>query len=356
MRRFTLLLKILIAAGPLLGGCAPERSQDPTSRPQEPVKFRFGDGRQTVVRANPRNVAPETKAPQAPSAPPVAPTAAPSPTPPAPVAPPFDPPLVVITQPPVVATPLPQQAQPPAPEPQPEPQSEPRRLAKPEPRTHFQLPKVEEPTAPKTGQPAPRPVSIPKPAVIPKLGASDVAVIGFWDRVPRGRHWTAFMVKVIDRYGEALLDTVPTDINEFCPTYSGLGRDARLAFWVGMVSAMAEKESSFDPSVEHAEKFRNRKGELVVSRGLLQISLESIQPYQCGITTDEQIHDPELNLTCAVRMLNHLVPRDRIISRKVLGGFRKPKWLGASSYWAVLRTHDTLEFIKSRTRSLAVCL
>jgi len=65
--------------------------------------------------------------------------------------------------------------------------------------------------------------------------------------------------------------------------------------------------------LQYRERFTDVKGAQVVSRGLLQISIESSQGYQCGINDAQQLHSAEQNIRCAARILNKWVARDQSI-------------------------------------------
>ncbi|WP_337840134.1 transglycosylase SLT domain-containing protein [Rheinheimera sp.] len=146
----------------------------------------------------------------------------------------------------------------------------------------------------------------------------------------------------------------PADITQFCPAYPKLTLHQRSKFWVGLLSAMAKPESNFQPLTRYQEKFRDGKGKPVISRGLLQISQESAnQPrYSCNITKAEQLHDPAINLSCAVRIMQKWVQTDGQISSSDWGTQAK----GAARYWSVLRpARGQLPQIRRFTSQLPVC-
>ena len=158
-----------------------------------------------------------------------------------------------------------------------------------------------------------------------------------WDTKAEGAAWTA-----LHDHGAALVASTPGDIDAYCPTYREAGVSARTAFWVGLMSTLAKYESNYDPTVKFTEPFADSTGQPVVSRGLLQISRESANGYGCGIGNAEELHDPQTNLSCAVRILNKLVVRDGVIAAKV-----GTKWQGASAYWSPFRRADSLADMKS---------
>lgn len=149
----------------------------------------------------------------------------------------------------------------------------------------------------------------------------------------------------------ALADRVPDDIASFCPNYQALPPPSRRRFWVLLLSAMAHEESRCDPTVAFQESFRDAQGDLVVSRGLLQLSIESANGYGCGFGAPEELHDPARNLRCGVRIMVRWLDRDRVI-----GARSRRTWLGGARYWSTLReTTPALNRIRSWTLRLEMC-
>lgn len=148
------------------------------------------------------------------------------------------------------------------------------------------------------------------------------------------RPWTVFAFEQMSVVAPRLLTSVPADIVTFCPSYASLDEKNRKNFWIYLLSAMTHFESYYDPSVKYVEKFVDAKGNRVVSRGLLQISGESGRSYGCLIPEDMDLHDPYVNLTCGMKILERWVASDRVISGKSGG-----KWRGGARYWSVLRNH-----------------
>ncbi len=152
----------------------------------------------------------------------------------------------------------------------------------------------------------------------------------------------------------SLPSAVPRDIIRFCPAYKHLPRKKRIRFWVGLLSSMAEFESTFDPEAAargpSKDVFRRRG----VNRGLLQISKESAnQPsYSCDIENAKHLHDPAINLPCAVKILSTWVSADHVIAS--YKGNKKTR--GGGRYWAVLQEKNgRLPAISGFTRNLPFC-
>lgn len=173
-----------------------------------------------------------------------------------------------------------------------------------------------------------------------------------WEKqIGEGPLWTKALWKVLDIEGKDLLSVIPADKNLFCPNYAKLSLDQRKAYWIFMLSAMAQFESSFRPQATHHEPFLDGKANNVISRGLLQISFESGKAYQCHVDSEQDLHDPVKNLTCGVRILNRWVFRDGRIAGKVV------RWRGGARYWSVLRAANKKSYLSilKWSQNLSIC-
>ncbi|NDD90654.1 hypothetical protein EBZ37_00995 [bacterium] len=171
-----------------------------------------------------------------------------------------------------------------------------------------------------------------------------------WER-PNGSkvEWSDYAFNEIRRQGDVLTKTTPRDIDEFCPGYPSLREDEKREFWVYFISTITELESSHRPALFYQESFRDSSGQLVVSRGLLQMSFLSANAYGCGFSTSADLHDPFQNLSCGIKILSHWIGRDGRITGKGPRG-----WMGGGRYWSVLRTDKKLSQIQGWTN--AYCL
>lgn len=116
--------------------------------------------------------------------------------------------------------------------------------------------------------------------------------------------------------------------------------------WVHLFAAMTRFESNFNPRALYKEKFKNSKGEFVVSTGLLQLSYESARGYGFkGIYTDD-LEDPFKNLEVGVKIMETLVLRDGTICGNGLSPYK-----GGAKYWSVLRSYGKLEQVKAIYKS-----
>jgi hypothetical protein len=182
----------------------------------------------------------------------------------------------------------------------------------------------------------------PVSAATDGIGALDPgsAAPARWDgKTLHAADWSRFVMDALEQHGAQLLACVPSDIQDFCPAFSG-DKAQRAGFWLFLLSCIAELESSFDPTQKFTESF----GE--ISAGLLQLSIGDGRLYSCDFTTEQDVLNPAKNLSCGVRIMQHLVVQDNVISG-ISGGNHK----GASRYWSTLqpnRARKPLETIKQR--------
>lgn len=185
--------------------------------------------------------------------------------------------------------------------------------------------------------------------VLPCYASLDYAA---WSEYNEDGSWTRATENAVSQSG--LVKTIPADINEFCPRYQQLTTKERRKFWVGLLSAMAKPESGFKPEITYQERFKDAKGHRVVSRGLLQISIESANQkrYDCDIPQAGLLHDPIINLSCGVKILAKWVKEDGVIASKAKSGTHK----GGGRYWSTLRQQTGhLENIRRFTQDLTIC-
>jgi len=172
-----------------------------------------------------------------------------------------------------------------------------------------------------------------------------------WNKVNLDGSWTRTAEAAVR--ATTLATLVPKDIDTFCPRYASRDAEERTRFWVGLLSAMAQPESNFKLSTKYVEPdIRDAHNQNVVSRGLLQISMESANQaaYDCAIKNAQDLHEVDVNLHCAARIMQHWVRKEGRIaapSRPVMG---------AARYWSVLRgAKKHLGAITEFTRKMAVC-
>lgn len=131
-----------------------------------------------------------------------------------------------------------------------------------------------------------------------------------WDHINGSERWTRAAMRALDSHGSRLLDTVPADIGQWCPAYPDADRWSRKAFWAGLLSTLAKHESTYRP---------NAVGGGNLWFGLVQIYPPTARGYGCQARSGEALKNGELNMSCAVRIMNRTVPRDNVVSQGMRG-------------------------------------
>lgn len=121
-----------------------------------------------------------------------------------------------------------------------------------------------------------------------------------WDHRPEAEDWTRATLAALQSRGAVLLSSIPTDIEAYCPGYSEAGSSQRAAFWVGIFSAIAKYESTWNPRASGAG------GRYL---GLLQISPQTARGVGCDASN---LMDGATNLDCAVRIAANRAPEDDV--------------------------------------------
>jgi len=158
-----------------------------------------------------------------------------------------------------------------------------------------------------------------------------------WDHRPNGDNWTKATLAAISTRGQALVATPLSDVTTFCPGYPGATEAEKQAFWVGIFSALAKHESTWNPQAAGAG------GRY---RGLLQISPATARAYGCDAGA---LYEAEANLSCAVNIAARQVAK----TGKVAGG--PGAWGGLAMDWGPMRNASKRADIASWTRSQAYC-
>lgn len=157
--------------------------------------------------------------------------------------------------------------------------------------------------------------------------------------------WTDILSKALDDHGKELLAANPGDLSDYC------GSSDKKQAYIAIISSMARYESAFKPASTYTEKFADKNGNRVVSRGLLQISIESANGnYGCGFKSAQEIHDPARELPCVVKMFNKLVVQD-----KQIDGYNGSRYFGAARYWSVIRPGASHKQKEIKAKALSLC-
>lgn len=171
-----------------------------------------------------------------------------------------------------------------------------------------------------------------------------------WSGLDEGAAWTRAAERAVG--ATSLPRQSPNDIRLFCPHYAALEPDGRIRFWVTLLSAMARFESNFNPDTAFTEVLEDSAGNRVVSRGLLQLSIESANQrrYGCAIDDPQDLHDPAINLSCGARILSVWVEADGVVA------YADSRIRGGGRYWSVLRpSNRDRDSISAITRDLGIC-
>lgn len=126
-----------------------------------------------------------------------------------------------------------------------------------------------------------------------------------WDFHPEGASWTAASFAMLEGPAAGLAAFVPSDIEAWCPAYPAADARGRAAFWTGLLSALAEHESTWNPAAVGGG------GRWF---GLVQISPATARFYGCEATTGAALQDGPANLQCALQIWSVTVPRDGVVS------------------------------------------
>lgn len=121
-----------------------------------------------------------------------------------------------------------------------------------------------------------------------------------WDHRPEADDWTRATLAALKTEGAVLLSSTPQDIDTYCPGYEAATTDERAAFWVGMFSAIAKYESTWNPAA---------KGGGGRYLGLLQISPATARYVGCDASG---LMDGATNLDCAVRIAANRAPNGAV--------------------------------------------
>lgn len=143
------------------------------------------------------------------------------------------------------------------------------------------------------------------------LTSNDDLPVTRWDHRSEANQWTrATMTAILEEHGRPLIEMVPNDIKKWCPSYEGQNEFERSAFWIGLLSAMAKHESTWNPAAVGGG------GQWF---GLVQISPGTARGYGCGATSGQALKNGADNLSCAVRIMASTVPRDGVVAAKMRG-------------------------------------
>lgn len=137
-------------------------------------------------------------------------------------------------------------------------------------------------------------------------GAQDDSFPMRWDHIPTAPQWEAAGRVALESHAAVLPALVPDDIDSWCPAYEQADQARREAFWLGLVSALARHESTWQ------ETAVGGNGRWF---GLVQISPATARGYGCQATTGAALLDGSANISCALRIWAQTVPRDGVVAQ-----------------------------------------
>lgn len=127
-----------------------------------------------------------------------------------------------------------------------------------------------------------------------------------WDHRAEAADWTRATLGALDSHGAALPQSLPADIERFCPGYERASQAERQAFWAGLLSALAKHESTWNPrAVGGGGRWF----------GLVQISPRTARGYGCRAQSGAALQEGASNLSCAVRIMARTVSRDGVVAQ-----------------------------------------
>lgn len=162
---------------------------------------------------------------------------------------------------------------------------------------------------------------LPPASAFPVPNAPSDLVLA-WSGQPDGAKWTAY------------LDEAMSVLPENGPIVTPCKKLTLKPCAKQLLSIMAKRESGFKPETSFKEDFNDSKGSAVISRGLFQISQESAnqKAYGCGIKKAQDLHDPKINIECAVKILAYQAKKTGTLIDGQKGG--------CGAYWSVCRSKN----------------
>lgn len=131
-----------------------------------------------------------------------------------------------------------------------------------------------------------------------------------WDHKAQSTEWTARGLAALESHGAALPAIVPADIETWCPGYADASQADREAFWIGLISALAKHESTWNPAAVGGG------GRWF---GLVQISPATARLYGCEAKSGSALKNGAANISCAIRIMSRTVQRDGVVSAGMRG-------------------------------------
>ena len=161
-----------------------------------------------------------------------------------------------------------------------------------------------------------------------------------WENTPKGAVWTRAALAALNAHGRPLVETVPEDIDTWCPAYPNNDIKQRAAFWAGLLSVLARYESTWNP---RAVGGGNRWF------GLLQIAPATARGYKCRVGSGEALKSGAANVSCAIRIMATTVPRDGVVALK------NGRSAGVGADWGPMTSRKKRESMAHYTSRQSYC-
>ena len=161
-----------------------------------------------------------------------------------------------------------------------------------------------------------------------------------WDHRPEAAVWTRTAMAALRTHGAELPVTVPEDIERYCPGYPDATAEERRQFWTGLISALAEYESTWRPEASGGG------GRWL---GLLQIAPATARSYGCEADSASDLKNGAANLACGIRIMSETVPRDGVIAT------HDSRWRGIAADWAPFQATSKRADMAAWTREQPYC-
>ncbi|WP_375571768.1 transglycosylase SLT domain-containing protein [Seohaeicola saemankumensis] len=161
-----------------------------------------------------------------------------------------------------------------------------------------------------------------------------------WGRQGDTAIWTRAALSALQGHASALTETVPRDIDAWCPAYRGADAAQRRAFWAGFASALARHESG---------QRAGAVGGGGLYHGLLQILPATAQGYGCAARSGAALQNGAANLSCGLRIMARTVPRDGVIAQQT------DRWRGVAADWGPMRSAAKRDQMQGWLRRQSYC-
>jgi hypothetical protein len=177
-------------------------------------------------------------------------------------------------------------------------------------------------------------------ALIRPLAREDRLPEARWDGRAGTESWTRAAWDGLRDASRDITDVIPRDIATWCPGYVQNDSYERRAFWVGLMSALARHESTYNPRAVGGG------GQWY---GLLQIYPPTADHFGCDAQSGSELQDPEANLACAARIMSVTVARDNAVA------LHDGRWQGVAADWGPFTSEAKREDMAAWTREQDYC-